>query len=65
MDSLIDRSLTCQMMSQIEGRIASISQTQHELARQKQELIEMRTQLRISGRLPHSILATIQAQSAA
>jgi hypothetical protein len=56
MDSLIDRSL----MSQIEGRIARISQAQHELARQKQELIEMRTQLRISGRLPHSILAAIE-----
>ena len=55
MDSLIDRSL----MSQIEGRIARISQAQHELARQKQELIEMRTQLRISGRLPYSILATM------
>ena len=61
MDSLIDHSL----MSQIEARIARISQAQHDQARQKQELIEMRTQLRISGRLPNSILATMAELTAA
>ena len=61
MDTHIDRSL----MIEIEGRIARISQTQHELARQKQKLIEARVQLRISGRLPYAVVASLEEQPAA
>jgi hypothetical protein len=55
------RHLETSLLEEIEGRVTRISQVQHELARQKQVLIEARTQLRL-GRPAPAVIARIEEE---